>query len=101
MVNKNVVCLFLLVFIASVSGCVSEPASSDGNIDNNVNIEEIEGLWLGSLKVQGGMEMRLLFNISTDPDGSVNATMDSLDQGTKGIPVDVVSHIKTAICTWE
>lgn len=38
------------------------------------------------------MEIRLLFNISIDPDGSVNATMDSPDQGAKGIPVDVVTY---------
>ncbi|MDM7920079.1 MAG: alpha/beta fold hydrolase [Methanosarcina sp.] len=59
---------------------------------DNSAIEEIEGLWLGTLQVQGGMEVRLLFNISTDPDGSVNVTMDSIDQGAKGIPVDLITY---------
>ncbi|HII81653.1 MAG TPA: alpha/beta fold hydrolase [Methanosarcina sp.] len=90
--KKIVICLFLLAIIAAGSGCISKPAASDGNIDNNSAIEEIEGLWLGTLKVQGGMEIRLLFNISTSPEGSVNATMDSLDQGVKGIPVEVVTY---------
>jgi fermentation-respiration switch protein FrsA (DUF1100 family) len=94
---KIVVCLFLLALIAAGSGCVSRPTDSDENTDNNSvidnsAIEEIEGLWLGTLQVQGGMELRLLFNISISPDGSVNATMDSVDQGAKGIPVDVVTY---------
>ncbi|TAH59545.1 MAG: alpha/beta hydrolase, partial [Methanosarcina mazei] len=62
------------------------------NTDNNQDLKEVEGLWLGTLEVQGGMEVRLLFNISSSPDGSVNATMDSLDQGVKGIPVETVTY---------
>jgi fermentation-respiration switch protein FrsA (DUF1100 family) len=94
---KIVVCLFLLALIAAGSGCVSRPTDSDENTNNNSvidnsAIEEIEGLWLGTLQVQGGMELRLLFNISISPDGSVNATMDSVDQGAKGMPVDVVTY---------
>ena len=92
-----VVYLFLLAVITAGSGCISEQTASDGNIDNNSvidnsAIEEIKGLWLGSLQVQGGMEIRLLFNISTSSDGSVNATMGSIDQGVKGIPVDVITY---------
>jgi len=90
--TKIVVCLCLLAVIAAGSGCVSEPVASDGDVDNSMDLKEIEGLWLGTLQVQGGMEVRLLFNISTDPDGSVNATMDSIDQGAKGIPVDIVTY---------
>ncbi|MDI9394107.1 MAG: alpha/beta fold hydrolase [Euryarchaeota archaeon] len=85
-----------MVIITAASGCTSRPdapdGKSDGNIDSNADIEEIEGLWLGTLHVQGGMELRLLFNILTSSDGSVNATMDSLDQGVKGIPVEVVTY---------
>lgn len=90
--KKVVVCLLLLIIIAAGSGCVSEPVTPDEAVNSNMDIEEIEGLWLGTLQVQGGMELRLLFNISTSPDGSVNATMDSVDQGAKGIPVDVVTY---------
>lgn len=90
--KKIVICLFLLAIIAAGSGCISQPAASDGDIENSADIEEIEGLWLGTLQVQGGAELRILFNISTRPDGSVNVTMDSLDQRAKGIPVEVVTY---------
>ena len=33
-----------------------------------------------------------MFNISTKPDGSTVATMDSLDQGASGIPVETVTY---------
>jgi fermentation-respiration switch protein FrsA (DUF1100 family) len=92
MEKKIIICLLLLVITAAGSGCVSEPAASDEGVNNSMNLKEIEGLWLGSLQVQGGMELRLLFNISISPDGSVNATMDSVDQGAKGIPVDVITY---------
>lgn len=56
------------------------------------DIREIEGVWMGNLKVPGGLELRIVFNISTDPDGSVKASMDSPDQGVSDIPVDTVSY---------
>ena len=47
---------------------------------------------MGSLKVPNGLELRILFNISTKTDGSISATMDSLDQGAKGIPVETATY---------
>ncbi len=91
--------VLLLVTVAG-PGCISQPENtqSENSQQNNMSgeniqdIKDIEGIWLGTLQVQAGMELRLLFNISTSPDGSVNATMDSLDQGVSGIPVDVVTY---------
>ncbi len=65
LMNKKVVVCLLLLFVITVgSGCVSEPITSDENANNSMDLEEIEGLWLGILQVQGGMELRLLFNVS-------------------------------------
>ncbi len=47
--------------------------------------QEITGQWNGALKVQG-MQLRIVFNISGSDKG-YSATMDSPDQGAKGIPV--------------
>jgi len=47
--------------------------------------QEITGQWNGFLKVPGG-QLRLEFNISKTENG-YSATMDSPDQGAKGIPV--------------
>ena len=47
------------------------------------------GSWNGLLKVQG-QQIRLVINIQQAENG-YKATMDSPDQGAKGIPVDVVT----------
>lgn len=45
----------------------------------------IVGIWQGTLKA-GGAELRLAFHVS-EKDGKYSATMDSIDQGVKNIPV--------------
>jgi len=52
-------------------------------------IISIEGIWEGKLKVPG-TELRIVFNISKNSDGTLTATMDSPDQGVTGIPVEEV-----------
>jgi pimeloyl-ACP methyl ester carboxylesterase len=50
-----------------------------------INAQDITGQWSGVLKVQG-VQLRLVFNISKTENG-YSSTMDSPDQGAKGIPV--------------
>ena len=51
--------------------------------------QDITGAWSGVLKV-GGQELRLVFNIAEN-DGGYTATMDSPDQGQRGIPLTSVT----------
>jgi len=51
----------------------------------NLMAQDITGEWNGALKV-GGMQLRLVFHI-TKTDVGYTATMDSPDQGAKGIPM--------------
>ncbi|HLJ11945.1 MAG TPA: alpha/beta fold hydrolase, partial [Planctomycetaceae bacterium] len=50
-----------------------------------------EELWLGELDA-GGAKLRLLLRIGKTADGKHQATLDSLDQGQKGIPFDSVTY---------
>jgi len=45
------------------------------------------GSWLGRLSA-GGVWLRIVFNIDTDDTGNLKTTMDSPDQGAKGIPME-------------
>ena len=63
--------IFLFVFLLSVS------LAGYG--------QDITGVWNGILKVQG-IQLRIVFNISKANTG-YSSTMDSPDQGAKGIPV--------------
>ncbi len=51
----------------------------------------IKGIWMGTLKVSI-VELRVVFKISENTDGSLIAKMDSPDQGAENIPVDKVTY---------
>lgn len=51
--------------------------------------QDITGQWHGVLKVQG-TQLRLVFNVSKTGTG-ISSTMDSPDQGAKGIPTTTTS----------
>ncbi|HVO81371.1 MAG TPA: alpha/beta fold hydrolase [Terriglobales bacterium] len=52
--------------------------------------QDVIGDWQGTLKV-GEAELRLVLHIGKNPDGSLRATMDSIDQGSYGLPVSSIS----------
>jgi pimeloyl-ACP methyl ester carboxylesterase len=53
----------------------------------------VEGLWQGKLRVQGA-ELRVVFHINKASDGKLSATLDSPDQGAKGIAVEECAFSK-------
>lgn len=55
-----------------------------------VTAAELEGAWMGTIEVAASTKLRVVFHITKSPDG-FTATMDSLDQGAKGIPVTSVA----------
>ncbi len=57
--------------------------------------QDISGKWNGILKLQG-MQLRIVFNI-TKTNSGYTATMDSPDQGAKGIPVSKISYDKSVL----
>ena len=48
---------------------------------------DITGDWLGELRV-GQQTLRIVFHVTEDDSGGLSATMDSPDQGVKGLVVD-------------
>ncbi len=65
--------LFLVLFVLALSFSASAQQQT------------IEGTWLGGLDVNG-MTLHLAFHVASSPTG-FTATLDSLDQGAKGIPI--------------
>ena len=64
-------------------------------ISLSVFSQDITGSWNGVLKVQG-IQLRLVINIQQAESG-YSATMDSPDQGAKGIPVDWATFINDTL----
>ena len=56
---------------------------------------DIAGTWLGTIDA-GALKLRVAFHITSAAEG-LKATMDSLDQNAKGIPVTKVSRDGTAL----
>jgi len=56
----------------------------------SIYAQDISGTWNGILKVQG-TQLRLVFNI-TQTEKGYSSTMDSPDQGAKGIPVTSTNY---------
>jgi hypothetical protein len=52
--------------------------------------QDIAGDWKGTLKA-GPAELRIVLHFTKAADGSLKATLDSVDQGANGIPVDAVT----------
>ena len=96
---KTVICVVSLIVIVAGLGCISQPDANRIVHNRRILIMKIMGI-PGISKVFGwevwkfrvGLEVRILFNISARPDSSINATMDSLDQGVSGIPVETVTY---------
>jgi dienelactone hydrolase len=55
-----------------------------------LHAQNIVGDWQGTLKA-GAAELRLVLHIVKNPDGSLKATVDSVDQAANGIPVTSIS----------
>src|SRR3984885_10504610 len=55
-----------------------------------VHAQDISGDWQGTLSANGA-ELRLVLHITKPPDGSFKATLDSVDQGANGTPVNTIS----------
>jgi hypothetical protein len=52
----------------------------------DAKVEGLNGAWDGALAIGAGMKLRLAFRIVTGPYGT-SGTMDSIDQGARGIPL--------------
>jgi len=52
--------------------------------------QDVVGDWQGTLNV-GAASLHLLVHISAGPNGSLKATLDSLDQGADGIPISAIA----------
>lgn len=65
--------------------------SSNLAAQNNIDYKTITGSWLGKIPA-GGISLRVIFNLSLAGKDSLTATMDSPDQGVKGIKVGPVKY---------
>jgi len=79
------------VFTAAVLAALAVSAAWAADKDAPKPADKgLAGFWQGVIKV-GAIELRVVLNVTAKDDGGLLATLDSPDQGAKGIPVDEVS----------
>ena len=52
--------------------------------------KELEGFWEGKLKVNAGIELRLVLKVQKGKGGDLKATLASPDQGASNIPISAI-----------
>ena len=62
----------------------------------NATAQDITGSWTGKLDIMG-TKLNLVFNITKGSDGKIGCTLDSPDQGAKGIPAEITVTDGTAV----
>ncbi len=77
------------IWVAVVLGSILPALPAEAG-SGDANGSSLEGAWLGTLKVSA-IELRVVFNLSVQPDGSLAGTLDSPDQGATGIPISRVA----------
>ena len=50
--------------------------------------QDLSGIWSGKLEIPNSVTLTIVFNLAIDTDGKYIATLDSPDQGVKGIPTE-------------
>ena len=60
------------------------------NTANKNPASQIAGDWQGTLQA-GDQKLRLVLHITQTADGALKASMDSIDQGANGIPINEIS----------
>ena len=81
--KRSALLLMLAVLLAITAGSFAQEKPGK---------KMLAGTWMGAIKVNA-IELRLVFNIKIIEPDSLVATMDSPDQGAKGIPLGQVSLI--------
>jgi hypothetical protein len=62
--------------------------------------KELEGFWEGKLKVNAGIELRLVLRVEKGNDGRLAAALASPDQGANHIPISSID-LKSDVLTFE
>ncbi|MEX2112827.1 MAG: alpha/beta fold hydrolase [Pirellulales bacterium] len=78
----------LLIFLSLVS--IGALVAMIGAESTRAAEPDVAGHWQGTLET-GVVDLRIVFNIAKSPEGRLTATMDSPDQGAKGLPIETAA----------
>ncbi|HLO00248.1 MAG TPA: alpha/beta hydrolase [Pyrinomonadaceae bacterium] len=80
--------LFVIIARPQLHAIAQQSSSSKDSSQSN-RPKVVEGTWQGTLET-GGAKLRLAFEITKSPDGTLTGNLDSLDQGAMDIPINSI-----------
>ncbi len=80
-----------LIVMGLISGHFSDSSAQETEGDSSTAIHPLEGNWLGLMKI-GKFEMELKLNLESKADGTLKSTMDFVNQGRKGVPIQAILY---------
>jgi uncharacterized protein len=87
--NTNIFNMKRIYYLCCIIAFISITNSLSGQ--NIINKQAVTGSWLGKINT-GAIELRIIFNLSVVGNDSLVATLDSPDQGAKGIKLGPVTY---------
>jgi uncharacterized protein len=85
--RMRLVVVMVALMAAGAGSCFGRAQSGT---EAKVAAGEIVGDWKGTLNA-GGSQLHLVLHVTKADDGSLKATLDSVDQGANGIPVSAIA----------
>ena len=79
---------------AAAEAKASPAAPTDSTAESKPASQQV---WEGKLAVGAGLSLRIVVHVSRMADGKIRATMDSPDQGAKGLKIDSITLDKAAL----
>ena len=62
-----------------------------------VGLNSIEGIWVGPLEIEGGEEIRALFEITSDDEDRYTAEFGIPEQEAMGLPVERIEYVQEVL----
>jgi hypothetical protein len=84
--SKTILLLTMLLLLVVAGGLVATWQFTR----HRQKTPDLQGCWEGVVEVSA-MKLRIVLKVEKSPDGNYTATMDSIDQGVKGIPINAVT----------
>jgi hypothetical protein len=84
--SKTILVVAVVLLLGLATGVVTWQLAR-----NHRSAPDLQGFWEGAVEVRANMTLRLVLKVDKSPDGSYTATLDSIDQGAKDVPVGAVT----------
>jgi len=90
--SKTILVVAVILLLGIAAGLVTWKFTH-----NRQSAADLQGFWEGAVEVRTNMTLRLVLKVDKAPDGNYTATLDSIDQGAKDVPIGTITLSNRAV----